>query len=437
VRIRRKRRVATEEIQLNQLFERFGLGRVPGTVRSLIGPVALAVYCVQNLGGTGGEGTSQWVLLLAIGAGLILVFSRRLAGLQIMALEVLASSLVNDYTYSRGGGLRDFDLYLNAGAQFLAGHPVYTTHAIHYYPGPGGYLPFLYAPPTLPIFGVLSALPHTMAAGIWVAFSIAAVVWALRSFGLPWYWAILALAWSPIEQGLYTGNVVIPTLALLALAPKIGSSIGLGTMFKPQNGVIWLWLLRRREWRMFVCSILVFVAAVLITLPLTGIDLWFEWFKGLAAYQQSQGFMPGLYGVGLGRYLAMWQFAIVAVVVVLAALVPRGRKGLARLGLASVIASPSLWSHGFIWAIPEFLRLRGQWFWFVVGMCSTGAWPGPQAALGVTAAGWLVGPLVHRITDWVLPQRQNPPLTHPLGRRAAQVGRRKPEVKPPVGDSRA
>ena len=106
--------------------------------------------------------------------------------------------------------------------------------------------------------------------------------------------------------------------------------------------------------------LLALLLLVLATLPLVGIDLWRDWLNGLSAYQESQQYLNGLYGVGLGRYLPMWAFLAIAALTLVAALWVRGREGLARLGLASVVASPSLWSHGFVFGIPSFLRLRAE-----------------------------------------------------------------------------
>jgi hypothetical protein len=148
--------------------------------------------------------------------------------------------------------------------------------------------------------------------------------------------------------------------------------------------------------------------------PLTGIDLWREWLNGLTAYQESQGYLHGLYGVGLGRYLPMWAFLAIAAFTLVAALWVRGREGLARLGLASVVASPSLWSHGFVFGIPSFLRLRAEWLWLVAGMMSIGQWPGPQVALGIGVTAWFVkGMARHADEEAVEPSGRRP--LHPLG----------------------
>jgi hypothetical protein len=55
-----------------------------------------------------------------------------------------------------------------------------------------------------------------------------------------------------------------------------------------------------------------------------------------------------------------------------------------------VIASPSLWSHGFMFAIPAFLSLRAPWLWLVAGLLSIGPFPGPQIGLLIAALAWFL-----------------------------------------------
>jgi hypothetical protein len=92
----------------------------------------------------------------------------------------------------------------------------------------------------------------------------------------------------------------------------------------------------------------------------------------------------------------------------------RGREGLARLGLASVVASPSLWSHGFVFGIPSFLRLRAEWLWLVAGMMSIGQWPAPQLALGIGVTAWFVKGMARHADDGAAEPLGRPPLP-PLG----------------------
>ena len=385
--------------------------------RAWWGPVVLGAFALWQFSQTapGYHDDVTWAMLFVPAVVVWLVVRRRLSPTEVMALQVLATALFADFQSSQGGGLRDLHLYLNAGAAFMQHGAVYTTTAIHSYPKAGlEYLPFLYAPPTLPFFGLLSELPRGLADGLWVAGSVAAVVFSLRAFGLAWRWTLLALIWTPIEQGLFTGNVVIPSLLVMGAAMRYGGGLVLGPLLKPQNGIVSLWLIRERAWRRLAGGLLVLLLLVLATLPLTGVDLWRQWFLGLTSYQESEGYLHGLYGVGLGRYLPMWAFLAIAAFTVLAALWVRGREGLARLGLASVVASPSLWGHGFVFAIPSFLRLRAEWLWLVAGMLSIGQWPGPQLGLGIGVTAWFVKGMARRDGDEATDKLGHRPL-HPLG----------------------
>ena len=368
-------------------------------IRALLpwwGPVALAVYLRAQLSLVN---SLEWAGAVAVLAVATLIWRRSLSPTLLMAFMVLIAALIADIS-SWGGPLRDLHLYLNAGSQFLNHSQVYTVDAISRYPRGGlAFLPYLYAPPTLPLFGLLSLLPSVVSDWLWLAGSTAAVIASLRLFGLSWRWSLAALVWTPIEQGLFVGNIVIPSLLLLALAPRLKGLVVAGPLLKPQNGVMALWLLRERAWRSLAMGILGVLALVAVTLPLTGIGLWRDWIASLLAYQRSEQLLTGLYGVGLGKYLPLWLFAIVAVAVTLLALRARDREGLARLGLASVIASPSLWNHGFIFAIPAFLRLRADVLWLIAGMMCQGQWPGPQAALGLGAISWIVTGLVRKAGD--------------------------------------
>ncbi|MGD0020642.1 MAG: hypothetical protein ABSD62_15490, partial [Candidatus Limnocylindrales bacterium] len=211
------------------------------------GPVALAAFALLRFYNLkpGGHNDVPWVALFVTVAVLALAVRRRLSPTEVMALEVLATALLADYlNWKGGGGLRDLHLYLIAGANFTDHTAVYATTAITSYPTAGfEYLPFLYAPPTLPFFGLLAELPRGLLDGLWVAASVAAVLVSLRAFGLAWRWALLGLIWTPIAQGLFVGNVVIPSLLLLAAAMRAGWVLMLGPLLKPQNGIVSLWLL--------------------------------------------------------------------------------------------------------------------------------------------------------------------------------------------------
>jgi hypothetical protein len=100
--------------------------------------------------------------------------------------------------------------------------------------------------------------------------------------------------------------------------------------------------------------------------------------------------MPTLYGFGLPRFVPLWAFVALAAAAVLAALRVTGREGLARLGTATIVASPSLWGHGLLLAVPSMLDLRALWLWLAIGI--TSAPDGLQWwwAIGLIAASWFV-----------------------------------------------
>jgi len=162
-------------------------------------------------------------------------------------------------------------------------------------------------------------------------------------------------------------------------------------MVKPYSGIAALWLPREGRWRDLVLGLLIVAAWIVVTLPLVGVDLWAQWWTGIALYRQSQALLPtSLYGIGLGRWLPELVTIAIGIVVVVLALGRRRLAGLWRLGIATIVASPSLFSHGFIVAIPSIAGLRRTVFWVVLAITSVA--PGAQwfVAIGVLIAAWYV-----------------------------------------------
>ncbi len=93
--------------------------------------------------------------------------------------------------------------------------------------------------------------------------------------------------------------------------------------------------------------------------------------EGLRLYSASQPLLPEyLYGLGLPRYVPSPAFAGLAAGAVAWAWLGRGREGLARFGVATVVAAPSAFAHGFLVALPAFLGLRTAWLWVALGITS-------------------------------------------------------------------
>ena len=122
-----------------------------------------------------------------------------------------------------------------------------------------------------------------------------------------------------------------------------------------------------------------------------------------------------LYGLGLGRWLPLVAVAGIGLLVIALALRARdSRERLARLGLATIVASPSTFAHGFLVGLPAFLSLR---------QASSGS------SLGITACSpglaWWLAPLLG-VAAWFAPALTRVPGAdrwHPLGSEPAAVAR--------------
>ena len=349
-----------------------------------------------------------WIAATLAGLGLWWRRDGLLRPITATATVVVTAIVLTDITMFWTQGLRDLELYVKAGDRWLTGGPVYMSIPLAARPEDLSNYPFLYPPLTLPLFGALALLPFPVAGAIWVAASLAAVVAGCRWIGLDWRWTALVLAWPPAAQGLYVGNVAVPLFALFAAAVWRPALLVVAPIFKVYSGLAALWLLRREHWRSLAVGTVAVVLVTLATLPLTGVDLWWRWLGGLQVYQISQRLLPDyLYGFGLARYLPFVVFVVLAVAVTVLALRVRGRREqLERLGVATVVGSPSLFSHGWLLAIPALLRLDTPWLWLALGLtaCSPGlAW---FVALGLVIASWF-GPAL----------RKRPGLDrwHPLG----------------------
>ena len=344
----------------------------PGGIR--FGPLWLVVTIASVIG---------WV-----------VSGRRIAPVAVMALSSVVGMVLTDITYVVGQNLRDLHLYVRAGDQFLEGEQVYLQQLFTVRPQDLSRFPFLYPPLTLPFFALLARLPGLLVDVLWLAASLAAAVKALRLFGVRGPMVLVFLAWPPLFQGIEVGNVTVFAGLLFAFALVWGGGLVIAAIFKLYSGIAALWLIREGRLRQLMVGIAIVLGLALLTLPLTGIDRWREWLVGLDWYRMSQPFLPGsLYGFGLARYLPFVVFAGVAAIVVLIALRSRGTVGLERLGIATIVASPSLYAHGLIVAVPALLRLESRWFWLALGITSVAPGVGWWAAIALIVASWFARPL--------------------------------------------
>ena len=315
----------------------------------------------------------------------------RVGPLEALAILAGVASVLGVVTILPTQALRDLIIYLRAGSAFGSGVPVYLDGLVTAIPADRSTYPFLYPPPLLPVFAALAALPRPLVEGAWVAGSLAALVFALRVIGLPWRWALAALAWRPIFEGLWVGNVAIPLLACLAIAIRHPSALVIPPVVKAYSATATLWLVREGRWRSLALGSAGVLVACALTLPLTGLEAWRSWLAGLDWFARSQASLPDLYGIALPRFVGPAAALVIGLVVLAGALVVGGRAGLARLGMATPALSPSVFAHGLLVSLPALGYLRPAALWVAVG----------AMAFAATAGSW-IGPALS-VASWFLP----------------------------------
>jgi hypothetical protein len=195
--------------------------------------------------------------------------------------------------------------------------------------------------------------------------------------------------WPPIALGLSVGNAAPFGFLGLAAGWRWGPALVLGGVFKAQAAVPSLWLLRDRRWRGFALGCSIVAGLILVTLPLTGVAIYGDWLRGLQAFEGTIRRFPLIQGVALQHYVPQVAAVVFAVATVIAAAAASGRMGLARFGLASIAASPTVYVHGLTFILPAALFLDAASLWLILGLVPTtlGAW----VAIAVAGVALLAG----------------------------------------------
>ena len=312
---------------------------------------------------------------------------RRLTTLQLALVAQIAVVwvLYDILLWQPPSHLYDLNVYLGASERWMNGGQAYVTTVLTMWPSSARADFFLYPPPLLPFFALLSQLPAAPVAAGWTAFQLACWYRAFRILGLAPSLSLLLLAFPPVMIGLESGNVAGLTFLLFVAAVRTGGTLVVDGIFKVQSSIPVLWLLRQGRWRGLLAGIAAISAIVLVTLPLVGVDAWRAWWAGLGYRASSQALADALYGYSYAKMLPAPAYVAACGALTVLALAFRGRCGLAALGLASLFASPALWPHGFVFALPAVLMLdSGTAVWLVLG---AGAF-GPNMWL-LFGGGWL------------------------------------------------
>ena len=269
----------------------------------------------------------------------------------------------------------DIEIPLRAADRWLSGGQPYLAQA--FTTGSGATLPFLYPPIVLPLFAVLAWIPRTPI--LWGAFAgmlVAAVV-AARRLRIPWVWIPLVVLWRPFFEGIVHANLTILTfLAFVILfyrrtgspwrpdprdvskpdepAVEIGALATVIGAVKVSQPHAWLYVLHYR-WRAAAIGALAVVALVVLTLPLTGNRLWFDWIDQLRR-AGNPAWTAG--GFAMSRYLPpLVAFSVALACIVAVWFVPR-RDGGPWVGVLSTVGAVSLHQFGLLFLIPAMLMIR-------------------------------------------------------------------------------
>lgn len=381
-----------------------GLGWARVGAIDLAVPAAILIVAWATLGQLGRQIGAVpfwllWPVLTALGVVALRIrpFGRRGGWLgSTLVVGVVVSWILYDaLLWSGSGHLYDLNVYLGAAGRWMDGGQPYMTAAISAWPSNPRDDFLLYPPPLLPIFGLLSRLPEAPVAAAWTIGMVACAYRAYRLLGLSRSMSLAMLAFPPVMVGFESGNIASLTFLLFAASVRAGGALVVNGLFKVQTGLPALWLIRQRRWRAILAGLAILLLIGAVTLPLVGVDLWRAWWDGLGYRAASQGAVTSMFGYSYARYLPGPVFASLCVVLVGTALLLRGRAGLAALGLASVFASPALWPHGFVFALPALLMLEsGTAVWLLLGAGAVG----PNMWL-LFYGGWVAVAAARRLPD--------------------------------------
>jgi hypothetical protein len=264
----------------------------------------------------------------------------------------------------------DLEIPLRAATHWSTGAPVYPPSAMLVQHGPD--LPFLYPPFLLPLLNPIASLPRDLVIDVWLVLCLLTAVWTCRRLGVPWLAVPCLLAWPPFGEGLVVGNVQILLFAAFVAvfyrpgdgAPEQrelrpdqdlhnGILAALVGVLKVTQGLPVLYLARRR-FRAAFLGVAILGAVVLATLPLTGLHVYGDW---LAQLVRASDPAWTIGGVSMTHRAGIPDAVPIAIGIVLALLL-RGRDSAAWLGIALIVATPSVHGYTFLFLLPAMVTIR-------------------------------------------------------------------------------
>ncbi|BBX56145.1 Polyprenol-phosphate-mannose-dependent alpha-(1-2)-phosphatidylinositol pentamannoside mannosyltransferase [Mycobacterium shottsii] len=311
------------------------------------------------------------------GAPLLLVFS-------------VAARLA--WTYLASNGANFVDLHVYVGGAAALDHPGSLYSYVYADQTPDFPLPFTYPPFAAVVFYPLHLLPFGLVAFLWQLATIAALYGAVRIsqrlIGVPadrghraaMVWTAVAIWIEPLRSTFDYGqiNVLLMLAALWAVYTTrwwlSGLLVGVAAGIKLTPAITAVYLAGVRRWRAAVCSAIVFLVSVGVSLLIVG-DQARYYFTDLlgdahrvgpiaTSFNQSwRGAISRILGhdAGFGP-LVLAAIAVTAVLAVLAwrALEPADHLGkLLVVEFFGLLLSPISWTHHWVWLVPLMIWLLG------------------------------------------------------------------------------
>jgi hypothetical protein len=264
----------------------------------------------------------------------------------------------------------DLEIPLRAASHWASGGQAYPPSAMAIQAGPD--LPFLYPPYLLPLLAPIAALPRDAVIAVWLTLCFFVAVWTCRRLAIPWLAIAFVLAWPPFAEGLITGNIqILSFAAFVALLYEPARGAMRQRTLLPDgdapNGIVAaavgvckitqllpVLYLARRRFRAAALGVGALAVVCLVTLPLTGLAIYGDW---LAQLQRAASPAWTLGGVAIGRRVGIPD-ALFAVVGIVMALSVRGRDSASWLGIALLVATPSVHGYTFLFLLPGLLTVR-------------------------------------------------------------------------------
>ena len=323
---------------------------------------------------------------------MLLLFGVLLAAIVHQALGILAA-------FSIGS---DLTIPLRAAERWASGQtPYVAAEFLNLPPKP---LPFLYPPYVLPVLVPLLELPRALVLGAWELACLAGALVALDRFAIPRRWWPFALAWTPLAEVVWNGNLHVLLLAAFACAfwerpvrpwqlrprgeepPAVGVRHGFlaAAIAAVKISQVQPWVLAaRRNWRAAVAGGAVLGVLALLTVPLTGVAIYVDWL-----HQLQRAADPAWHSIGwpLAEYLPQPLPLAITLGSIPAVWLLRRRDAAVWTGLLVIVAAPTILNYSWIFAMPAMLRVRRE-IALLVALGWTTYAPGPSwAAFALLAA---------------------------------------------------